>query len=185
MAFLCDSATLRLCDSVSVLTLPHAAAERTLIDVKALLCALALAVATVLTGCASSKPVPLSVRVTSVPADADVQLHCPQVEVQQGVTPAKFRIPPYATPCALTVSKSGYRDRRLDVTLDMLQPRGGLPPAPPPERIHFTEDATPFSLLGALIVRSLDNLGESVAQRVASAAIPDARIEVVLEPTLP
>ena len=138
-----------------------------------------------LTGCVSYRPAPLSVRVTSVPAGADVQLRCPNVEVQSGITPARFRVPQYATPCALTLSRNGYRDKQLDLTLDMLRTNGVAGTAPPPEPIHFTDEATPFSLLGALIVRSLKNLGARVAERIESAAVPDARIEVVLEPALP
>src|SRR5688572_18534561 len=79
-----------------------------------------------LAGCASYRPAPLSVSVTSVPTRADVQLRCPNVDVQRGVTPARFRVPQYATPCALTVSRDGYRDKRLDLTWDMLQTRHAL-----------------------------------------------------------
>lgn len=135
-------------------------------------------------GCVSYRPAPLSVSVTSVPTGAAVQLRCPNVDVQRGTTPAKFRVPQYATPCALLLSREGYRDKQLDLTLDMLR-TGGAPPALPPEPIRFTDEATPFSLLGALIVRSLENLGARVSERASSALVPDARIEVVLEPTLP
>jgi hypothetical protein len=144
-----------------------------------LLCLLALS------GCVSSRAAPLSVRVTSAPAGAAAQLHCPNVPVQSGVTPATFRVPAYATPCALLLSREGYRDKRLDVTLDMLQARHSGYVAPPREPIRFTEDATPFSLLGALLARGVENLGASLSERATSALVPDARIEVVLEPTRP
>jgi hypothetical protein len=136
-------------------------------------------------GCVSYRPAPLSVRVSSVPTGAAVQLRCPNVDVQKGTTPAKFRVPQYATPCALLLSRDGYRDKQLDVTLDMLRSDHLVHAASPPEPIRFTDEATPFSLLGALIVRSLENLGARVAERASSAIVPDARIEVVLEPTLP
>lgn len=144
-----------------------------------LLCVVGLA------GCASYRPAPLNVSVTSVPTRAAVELRCPNVEVQRGTTPARFRVPQYATPCALSVSREGYRDRQLDLTLDMLQTTHAISPAPPPKPIHFTEEATPFSLLGALIVRGLENLGASIAERAVTAVVPDARVEVVLEPTSP
>jgi hypothetical protein len=136
-------------------------------------------------GCVSYRPAPLSVSITSVPAGADVQLRCPNVDVQHGITPARFRIPQYATPCALRLSREGYRDKQLDLTLEMLQTRAPVRVGPPPKPIHFTDEATPFSLLGALIVRSLENLGTRIAERATTAAIPDSRIEVVLEPALP
>ncbi len=131
----------------------------------------------------SSRPAPLNVRVTSAPAGAAAQLRCPNVRVQSGVTPATFRVPPYATPCELLLSREGYRDKRLDVTLDMLQPRHSGYVAPPREPIRFTDEATPFSLLGALLVRGVENLGAALADRATSAVVPDARIEVVLEPS--
>jgi len=140
---------------------------------------------TILAGCASYRPAPLSLRVISVPGEARAELRCPNVDVQNGTTPVKFRVPQYATPCQLTFSRDGYRDKRVDVTWDMLQQNPQPYVAPAPERIHFTEEATPFSLLGALIRRSVENLGARVAERVASTAIPDATIEVVLEPVRP
>jgi hypothetical protein len=137
-----------------------------------------------LSGCASYRPAPLSVRVTSTPSGAEAQLHCPNLPVRQGSTPVTFRVPRYATPCALVLSKEGFKDKQVRLTLDELEKNGAgrVPAEPRPGPIQFTENATPFSVLGALIVRSLDNLRASASERLSTAIMPDAQISVILEP---
>ena len=130
------------------------------------------------TGCASYKPAPLSVRVASIPKGANAELTCPNQPVRSATTPATFRVPPYAMPCMLVVTKAGFETEQRDVRLDSVRTTSG--PAAPPRPIHFEENATPFSLLGALIVRSLDNLGARVAERATTALRPDVNITVEL-----
>ena len=132
------------------------------------------------TGCASYKPAPLSVHVASVPNGATAELTCPNQRVRTATTPATFRVPSYAMPCVLVVTKAGFEPEQRNVRLDSVRTTSG--PAAPPRPIHFDETATPLSLLGALIVRSLDNLGARIAERAATAIRPDVEINVELEP---
>lgn len=136
-----------------------------------------------LAGCVSYRPAPLSVSVTSIPAGARAKLSCPNMDVQEGDTPSVFRVPRYATPCALVLSRDGFRSKQFALTLDLLQANScaSRREAPPRKPIRFKEGATPFSLLGALIVRSLDNFAASVGESVGVAVMPDARINVILE----
>jgi len=130
-------------------------------------------------GCVGYKPAPLSVHVTSDPTGARAELRCPQQRVRATPTPARFRVPQYAMPCTLTLQKQGFAEHHREIRIDSIRPSS---PTAPPRPIHFQETATPLSLLGALIVRSLDNFGARVGERLTTAVTPDAEIHVTLEP---
>jgi hypothetical protein len=92
-------------------------------------------------------------------------------------------VPRYATSCAIVLSRDGFRSKQVALTLDLLQANSyaSRREAPPRKLIRYKEGATPFTLLGALIVRSLDNFAASVGEGVTVAVMPDARINVILE----
>lgn len=135
--------------------------------------------------CSGYRPAPLSVAITSDPEGANARLVCPNQPWRQGVTPVTFRVPQYAIPCTLSLSKEGFAEQQLELNSDVLREnaivRSMAAPAPKPLTLEPT--ATPLSLLGAAIVRWLDNLGSTAMERVATAAVPDAQVHVILDAT--
>jgi hypothetical protein len=135
--------------------------------------------------CRTYRPAPLAVRITSAPSGATAVLSCPttpDVEPQTAKTPETFRIPMWASPCSVVVSKEGWvtreqtlqRDQlraRLDVRANTVEPRPTLQPG-----------ATPWSVLGLFIVRWLNNVGDTVSERVSTSITPDVTVHIVLEP---
>ena len=140
-----------------------------------------------LTACTSYRPAPLNVAVTTEPRGADARVTCPNERVREGVTPVRFRIPHYSLPCTLVLSKSGFEEKRMKLTFDLIDQNriGHEPPRPAPPPPTFQPGATPFSLLGHFITRWLDNLGEKAVERTSTMLVPDAKLHVELEPEVP
>lgn len=132
--------------------------------------------------CASG-PAPIVVRVTSNPSDSLAKLRCPnipQFTEQQEQTPARFRIPADFVRCEVDVSKENWQPQLVPITRDQIR-GGGQPQVASADRITLQPGATPFSLLGALIVRWFHNIGVAMNERVNAEISPEIRIHVELK----
>ena len=134
-----------------------------------------------LAGCAMSSantlPDPRVVEIASVPDDATVDADCGAYR-EHGPAPLRFKLPPHAGTCTVTVSKAGYATETLAVDAVFVMKQGE--PLRMDEHHVLRPDATPIDAALLPLQRWMDRKQDALQRHF----IPDYRLTVRLRPSV-